>query len=100
MRLSLAVDAPEDSIDTQIPMSVFSVKMENIKITITTMVADIRLKNAKFVLLVVLLQGCSSIAPLKVCPFNFILHVLKQIISERPITVTWYRVGTLTRMSS
>jgi len=86
--LSHVEDAPEESIETQIPMGVFSAEVDGIKITITMMVKDIRLKSVNHVLLAIMLQGNSSIASLKVCQFNFILHVLKLIISVKPITVT------------
>lgn len=81
-------DALEESTGTQIPMDVFSVEVDGIKTTITTMVKDIRLKNANHVLQEVMLQGNSNIAFSKVCQFNFILHVLKLIILEKLTTVT------------
>ena len=94
IRLSHAEDAPEDSIETQILMDVFSVMKDGIKIMITTMEKDIRSRSANHVVQAIMLQGNFRMNSLKACQFNSILHVLKQIISEKLITVISFRAGT------
>jgi len=87
-RLSHAEDAPEVSIETQIPMRVFSAEMVNFKITITIMEMELRSNSAKRVPKDIMLQRNLSMPSLKACLYNSILHALKLMILVKLQTVT------------
>jgi hypothetical protein len=89
-----AEDAPEGSIETQIPTDVFSVELDGIKTMITTMEKDIRSRSANHVLLEIMLQGKCPLNSLRACQFNSILHVPKLIILERHTIVISFKAGT------